>query len=146
MCMARCKCSTYLKYPIQYDLFLYFSENYALIIEQSFGVWHTKCFTHEFLTNNTAVHSVFADICHRLSYATASSMKWRQLKPWGERVSRYEQQPTKVSINNKYRSVKINDDLTLQYIRPSHPIAELEPWNPIDECVEVEVNCVGTEI
>lgn len=126
------------------NLFI-FSDNYALIIEQTYGVWHTKCFPKHQPRNETEL----IHICHRLGYAAATSVKWRVISlPWATRAARYEKPASKVVVRNKYTPLRVNDKFTLRYVRPSRPIGHLQPWdlNDEDACDEIEINCFGTQM
>lgn len=117
-----------------------------MVIEQSYGIWHTKCFDKRSPINGTEIK----DICASLGYRNTQNATWHTLDDQLYRNSkraRYNQPPSKVVVGHKYAPIKLNDNFTLKYIRSSRSYGKLEPWEQVDDenCNQVEVNCDGKE-
>ncbi|XP_055376731.1 serine protease nudel [Condylostylus longicornis] len=134
------------------------SDGYGQLIEQSFGVWHTKCFPRN---KPLPSQKDIWEICKKLGYNnyqySENSVKYRIIdndnitseiinsnlnakKTNSKRIKYME--PSKHIIVNKFSPIHINRNLTLM-MKPSRPIAQLIKWNDDDEknCYRMEIKC-----
>ncbi|XP_073841369.1 serine protease nudel [Musca autumnalis] len=133
------------------------SPSYGQVIEQSYGVWHTKCFPK---SNPPDVKEV-RRICSKLGYNPYHQPSYRLIDDSinevvdileapdqrgrsfsNESLSGLYRSPTKAVIANKMSPLMLNDDLIL-FMKPSRPIARLERWNSTDseKCLRLEIKC-----
>lgn len=94
--------------------FFYFSDNFALIIEQKYGIWEAKCFS-----KNSTVN--LFEICSRLGYKSASAVQ-------SQRLDRDQ-------LQKQYRLLPT---IVVEYVIPS-----LERWGPFGDCDAIEINCMN---
>lgn len=137
-------------------------DGYGQVIEQTFGIWHTKCFPRPHLPTDADV----AEICVELGYhqnkasyrvisnKSSMSIYWLlAINYWISFVSasgrssldsqsKYRNAPTKAAVVNKFTPLKVNSELTL-YVKPSRPIAKLVNWDSTDDakCYRLEIRC-----
>lgn len=57
-------------------LFIYSNDGYAQVIEQSYGIWHTKCFPR----SNPPDQNEIQDICKQLGYLNTSKVNFRVIQ------------------------------------------------------------------
>ncbi|XP_059216727.1 serine protease nudel [Stomoxys calcitrans] len=133
------------------------SPQYGQVIEQSYGVWHTKCFPKSSPPNVTVVRQ----ICSKLGYNPYLQPSYRLIDDSRNEVIDTREAPdqrgrsfsnasiadlyrpsTKAVIANKMSPLLLNDDLIL-FVKPSRPIAELERLNSSEseECLRLEIKC-----
>lgn len=130
---------------------------YGQVIEQSYGIWHTKCFPKSSPPSDTEVR----EICGKLGYNPSRQPSYRLIDDaankavhtyeWADRrgrsfsnetlVGKYRDS-TKALIISKFSPLQLNDRLTL-FLKPSRPIAELVKWNSTDSsrCFRLEIRC-----
>ncbi|XP_060656762.1 serine protease nudel [Drosophila nasuta] len=130
---------------------------YGQVIEQSYGIWHTKCFPKSTPPSNAEVRS----ICEKLGYNPHRQPSYRLIDDaaneavhtyeWADRrgrsfsndtlVGKYRDS-TKAQIVSKFSPLQLNERLTL-FLKPSRPIAELVRWNSTDSsrCFRLEIRC-----
>lgn len=130
---------------------------YGQVIEQSYGVWHTKCFPKSSPPDVAQVRQ----ICSKLGYNPHQLPSYRLIddslnevidtleapdqrgRSFGNESLTGQYRPsTKAVIANKMSPLMLNDDLIL-FMKPSRPIAQLERWNSSDseKCLRLEVKC-----
>lgn len=120
------------------------NSEYAQVIEQSFGIWHTKCFPKNQPPNSTEI----GDICKQLGYKSATKPDFRIIEDGddckkdqtGVESKKYRES-TKAEIVSKFSAVRLND-LTV-FVKPSRPIARLVRWDKTDseKCYRLEIKC-----
>ncbi|XP_075160655.1 serine protease nudel isoform X2 [Haematobia irritans] len=134
------------------------SFKYGQVIEQSYGVWHTKCFPKSSPPNVTEVRQ----ICKKLGYNPYQQPSYRLIDDSLNEVIETREVPdqrgrsfssdnvadlyrpsTKAVIATKMSPLLLNDDLIL-FMKPSRPIAELERLSSSDSenCLRLEVKCL----
>lgn len=119
------------------------SSDYAQVIEQSFGIWHTKCFPRNQPPNTTEI----ADICKQLGYKTIKKPDFRFIEDEdGKKTeanvnSKKYRESTKAEIVSKFSAVRLNS-MTV-FVKPSRPIARLVKWDKTDseKCNRLEIKC-----
>ncbi|KAH8302029.1 hypothetical protein KR044_001962 [Drosophila immigrans] len=131
--------------------------HYGQVIEQSYGIWHTKCFPKSTPPSNAEVRN----ICEKLGYNPHRQPSYRLIDDaaneavhtyeWADRrgrafsndtlVGKYRES-TKAQIVSKFSPLQLNERLTL-FLKPSRPIAELVRWNSTDSsrCFRLEIRC-----
>ncbi|XP_030372778.1 serine protease nudel [Scaptodrosophila lebanonensis] len=130
---------------------------YGQVIEQSYGIWHTKCFPK---STPPGIKEVRA-ICAKLGYNPYRQPSYRLIDDGANKaVETYEwadqrgrsfsndtlvgkyRESTKAKIVSKFSPLQLNDQLTL-FLKPSRPIAELVKWNATDSsrCFRLEIRC-----
>ncbi|XP_017468639.1 PREDICTED: serine protease nudel [Rhagoletis zephyria] len=134
---------------------------YGQVIEQTYGVWHTKCFARD---NPPDVKEV-RQICQKLGFSPFKQPSYRiiddaaqevvETNEWPDQRGRsfgndYEsplnvryRSATKAVVVSKFSPLNLNDELTL-FLKPSRPIAEVTRWNAADsdKCYRLEVKCM----
>lgn len=134
------------------------SMQYGQVIEQSYGIWHTKCFPK---SKPPGINEV-REICKKLGYNPDRLPSYRLLddasnKPQhtfevpdrrgrifsNETVVGKYRDSTKAVIISKFSPLQLNEQLTL-FLKPSRAIAELVRWNATDSnsCYRLEIRCV----
>ncbi|KAM7355778.1 serine protease nudel isoform 2-T2 [Cochliomyia hominivorax] len=130
---------------------------YGQLLEQSYGVWHTKCFPKSAPPDMSEVRQ----ICQKLGYSPYRQPSYRLIDDALNDVifakespdqrgrsfsndpleGRYRS-PTKAVIANRFSPLHLNDEFTL-FVKPSRPIAELVRWNTTDseKCLRLEIKC-----
>lgn len=130
---------------------------YGQVIEQTYGIWHTKCFPK---TSPPSISEV-RDICKKLGYNPDRFPSYRLIddatneakhtfevadrrgRAFGNDtlVGKYRDS-TKALIVSKFSPLQLNEQLTL-FLKPSRPIAELVRWNTTDSnrCFRLEIRC-----
>ncbi|KAM8710459.1 hypothetical protein ACLKA7_017128 [Drosophila subpalustris] len=130
---------------------------YGQVIEQSYGIWHTKCFPKSTPPSTAEVR----EICRKLGYNPDRQPSYRLIDDaaneavhtyeWADRrgrnfsndtlVGKYRDS-TKALIISKFSPLQLNERLTL-FLKPSRPIAELVRWNSTDSsrCYRLEIRC-----
>ncbi|XP_017840080.1 serine protease nudel [Drosophila busckii] len=132
-------------------------QSYGQVIEQTYGVWHTKCFPKSTPPSNDEVRQ----ICRQLGYSPDRQPSYRLIDDASnEAVHTYEwadmrgrsfgnstavgkyRESTKAVIISKFSPLQLNERLTL-FLKPSRPIAELVKWNATDSsrCYRLEIHC-----
>ncbi|XP_037949020.1 serine protease nudel [Teleopsis dalmanni] len=130
---------------------------YGQVIEQSYGIWHTKCFPKSTPPNTYEVKQ----ICKKLGYSPYRHPQYRIIDDAANEVIDTNELPdqrgrtfgndsligkyrtaTKAVIVSKFSPLYLNNDLTL-FLKPSRPIAELVRWNATDSsnCYRLEIKC-----
>ncbi|EDW78727.2 uncharacterized protein Dwil_GK12588 [Drosophila willistoni] len=131
---------------------------YGQVIEQTYGIWHTKCFPKSSPPKSEEVR----EICKKLGYNPYRQPSYRLIDDsTNEAVYTYEMAPdqrgrsfsnetlvgkyrqsTKAVIMSKFSPLQLNERLTL-FLKPSRPIAELVKWNATDStsCFRLEIRC-----
>ncbi|KAH8365787.1 hypothetical protein KR093_004396 [Drosophila rubida] len=131
--------------------------HYGQVIEQSYGIWHTKCFPKSTPPSSAEVRH----ICEKLGYNPNRQPSYRLIDDaaneavhtyeWADRrgrsfsndtlVGKYRDS-TKAQIISKFSPLQLNERLTL-FLKPSRPIAELVKWNSTDSsrCFRLEIRC-----
>ncbi|TDG47498.1 hypothetical protein AWZ03_006090 [Drosophila navojoa] len=134
------------------------SMQYGQVIEQSYGIWHTKCFPK---SKPPGINEV-REICKKLGYNPDRLPSYRLLDDASNRpqhtfevpdrrgrvfsnetvVGKYRDS-TKAVIISKFSPLQLNEQLTL-FLKPSRAIAELVRWNATDSnsCYRLEIRCV----
>ncbi|XP_053955273.1 serine protease nudel isoform X2 [Anastrepha ludens] len=134
---------------------------YGQVIEQTYGVWHTKCFPR---SNPPDVKDV-REICKKLGFNPYKLPSYRIIDDAAQKVAATNEWPdqrgrsfgnddesplmeryrsaTKAVVVNKFSPLTLNDELTL-FLKPSRPIAEVERWNATDSemCFRLEIKCM----
>ncbi|KAJ6641084.1 Serine protease nudel [Pseudolycoriella hygida] len=119
------------------------NDGYGQVIEQSYGIWHTKCFPRPHLPTDEDV----AELCVELGYHQ-NRPSYRLISNSGsarsflDSNSTYRNEPTKATVVNKFTPLRVNSELTL-YVKPSRPIAKLVNWDRTDDakCFRLEIKC-----
>ncbi|XP_037043608.1 serine protease nudel-like isoform X2 [Bradysia coprophila] len=120
-------------------------DGYGQVIEQTFGIWHTKCFPRPHLPTDADV----AELCVELgyhqnkpSYRLIDSNNSTSERSTTESKSKYRFKPTKAAVVNKFAPLRVNSEFTL-YVKPSRPIAKLVNWDKTDDakCYRLEIRC-----
>ncbi|BFF98991.1 serine protease nudel [Drosophila madeirensis] len=130
---------------------------YGQVIEQTYGIWHTKCFPKSAPPNMDEVR----EICKKLGYNPYRQPSYRLIDDEENKaVQTYElldqrgrmfsneslvgkyRDPTKALIVSKFSPLQLNERLTL-FLKSSRPIAELVRWNATDSdrCYRLEIRC-----
>ncbi|XP_017080584.2 serine protease nudel [Drosophila eugracilis] len=130
---------------------------YGQVIEQTYGIWHTKCFPKSQPPQIDEVR----DICKKLGYNPYRQPSYRLIDDEESKpVHTYEladrqgrsfsnesllgkyRDSTKALIISKFSPLQLNDRLTL-FLKSSRPIAELVRWNATDSsmCYRLEIRC-----
>ncbi|KAH8305277.1 hypothetical protein KR018_010024, partial [Drosophila ironensis] len=130
---------------------------YGQVIEQTYGIWHTKCFPK---SSPPQVDEV-REICKKLGYNPYRQPSYRLIDDEENKaVHTYEladmrgrsfsnetlvgkyRDSTKAMIVSKFSPLQLNDRLTL-FLKSSRPIAELVRWNATDSsrCYRLEIRC-----
>ncbi|XP_055842461.1 serine protease nudel [Episyrphus balteatus] len=127
------------------------TSGYGQVTEQSYGVWHTKCFPRHRPPDSNEV----AEICRKLGYNNWRPPSYRLIDDNADIVAAthvedggFTKSPgkyrdaTKAVVINKFSPLHLNEDLTL-IMKPSRPIAQLVKWNQTDSsnCYRLEVKC-----
>ncbi|XP_004525699.1 serine protease nudel isoform X2 [Ceratitis capitata] len=134
---------------------------FGQVIEQTYGVWHTKCFPRSRPPDVNEVRQ----ICKQLGFSPFKQPSYRiiddvakkvvETNEWPDQRGRSfgndEESPlheryrsaTKAVVVSKFSPLNLNDDLTL-FLKPSRPIAEVAQWNATDsdKCYRLEINCM----
>ncbi|XP_067643607.1 serine protease nudel isoform X1 [Eurosta solidaginis] len=137
------------------------SQQYGQVIEQTYGVWHTKCFPRKSPPDVREVRK----ICKQLGYSPYKQPSYRviddaamavvETNEWpdqrGRSFGREEESPlkgryrsaTKAVVVSKFSPLSLNEELTL-FLKPSRPIAEVAQWNRTDSenCYRLEIKCM----
>lgn len=132
------------------------------VIEQHYGIWHTKCYPRENPPDLLEVQRV----CRSMGYNGQLRPTFRIIDDNARRdgnvlqslaqffnarsssslplasTSRQYRSPTKAAILTKFSPVDINKFRIL--IRASRPLAELVPWDEDDlqRCLRLEIKCL----
>lgn len=130
---------------------------YGQVIEQSYGIWHTKCFPKSSPPDSSEVRQ----ICHKLGYnphrqpnyrliddaedEIVEASEWPDMKGrsfGNESIAGKYRDSTKAVVVSRFSPLHLNDELTL-FLKPSRPIAELVRWNATDSsrCLRLEIRC-----
>ncbi|EDV41196.1 uncharacterized protein Dana_GF10896 [Drosophila ananassae] len=130
---------------------------YGQVIEQTYGIWHTKCFPK---SSPPQVDEV-REICKKLGYNPYRQPSYRLIDDEENKaVHTYEladrqgrsfsndslvgkyRDSTKALIISKFSPLQLNERLTL-FLKSSRPIAELVRWNATDSsrCYRLEIRC-----
>nr|NP_523947.2 nudel [Drosophila melanogaster]P98159.2 RecName: Full=Serine protease nudel; Flags: Precursor [Drosophila melanogaster]AAF50656.1 nudel [Drosophila melanogaster] len=130
---------------------------YGQVIEQTYGIWHTKCFPK---SKPPQVDEV-REICKKLGYNPYRQPSYRLIDDEENKpVHTYEladrqgrsfsneslmgkyRDSTKALIISKFSPLQLNERLTL-FLKSSRPIAELVRWNATDSsmCYRLEIRC-----
>ncbi|XP_046808532.1 serine protease nudel [Lucilia cuprina] len=130
---------------------------YGQLLEQSYGIWHTKCFPKSTPPDMSEVRQ----ICQKLGYSPYRQPSYRLIDDALNDVIFTQESPdqrgrsfsndplagkyrtsTKAIIKNKFSPLLLNEQLTL-FVKPSRPIAELVRWNTTDseKCLRLEIKC-----
>ncbi|KAH8418283.1 hypothetical protein KR222_011544, partial [Zaprionus bogoriensis] len=152
-----------IEHPLQMEQLDYYAghkhavSQYGQVIEQSYGIWHTKCFPKSTPPSVAEVR----EICRKLGFNPDRQPSYRLIDDaaneavhtyeWADRrgrsfsndtlVGKYRDS-TKALIISKFSPLQLNDRLTL-FLKPSRPIAELVRWNSTDSsrCFRLEIRC-----
>ncbi|XP_070070501.1 serine protease nudel [Drosophila takahashii] len=130
---------------------------YGQVIEQTYGIWHTKCFPK---SKPLQVDEV-REICKKLGYNPYRQPSYRLIDDEENKaVHTFEladrqgrsfsneslmgkyRDSTKALIVSKFSPLQLNERLTL-FLKSSRPIAELVRWNATDSsmCYRLEIRC-----
>ncbi|XP_020801689.1 serine protease nudel [Drosophila serrata] len=130
---------------------------YGQVIEQTYGIWHTKCFPKSKPPHVDEVR----EICKKLGYNPYRQPSYRLIDDAENKaVHTYEtadqrgrsfsnetlvgkyREATKALIVSKFSPLQLNERLTL-FLKSSRPIAELVRWNATDSnlCYRLEIRC-----
>ncbi|XP_017028686.1 serine protease nudel [Drosophila kikkawai] len=130
---------------------------YGQVIEQTYGIWHTKCFPKSKPPHLDEVR----EICRKLGYNPYRQPSYRLIDDAENKaVHTYEtadrrgrsfsnetlvgkyREATKARIVSKFSPLQLNERLTL-FLKSSRPIAELVRWNATDSslCYRLEIRC-----
>ncbi|XP_063702432.1 serine protease nudel [Culicoides brevitarsis] len=136
------------------------SDGYYEVMQQEFGVWHTKCFPK----SKPPTQTDLIEICRKMGYIDPKYPKARArvdnetvmailpnsdnsqmefVREERKLNTTHDLAPaTKAIISNKFSTLQVNDDIKL-YVKPSRPLASLVEWDKNDEknCFRVEINC-----
>jgi hypothetical protein len=139
-------------------LILFFSNGFGEVIQRSFGIWHTKCFSKETPPNLEELE----DLCKKLGFKASTkaigritnpkidskinevdSKMPRNMTAEGTPIEFQMFNATKVVTYTKFAAVKINDAFTI-HLRPSKPLAKLVSWdeNDHENCHRMELKCI----
>lgn len=117
------------------------NSEYAQVVEQSFGIWHTKCFPRNRPPNTTEI----GDICKQLGYVPLKKPDFRIIEEDSDddkvvETGKYRES-TKAEIVSKFSAVRL-DNFTV-FVKPSRPIARLVKWDKTDseKCNRLEIKC-----
>ncbi|XP_018802271.1 PREDICTED: serine protease nudel [Bactrocera latifrons] len=134
---------------------------FGQVIEQSYGVWHTKCFPR----NSPPDLKEVRQICKKLGFSPYKQPSYRIIddavkqvvatNEWPDQRGRSfgddEESPlaeryrsaTKAVVVSKFSPLSLNEELTL-FLKPSRPIAEVAHWNATDsdKCYRLEIKCM----
>ena len=131
--------------------------SYGQVIEQTYGIWHTKCFPKTTPPDMSEVRQ----ICRKLGYNPYRQPSYRLIDDALNEVIDTKEAPdqrgrsfsnatllgkyrsaTKAVIKTKFSPLLLNQELTL-FVKPSRPIAELVHWNTTDSenCLRLEIKC-----
>ncbi|XP_011186210.3 serine protease nudel [Zeugodacus cucurbitae] len=134
---------------------------YGQVIEQTYGVWHTKCFPRESPPDVKEVRQ----ICKKLGFSPYKQPSYRIIddavkevvvtNEWPDQRGRSfgddDESPleeryrsaTKAVVVSKFSPLSLNEELTL-FLKPSRPIAEVAHWNATDsdKCYRLEIKCM----
>ncbi|XP_055910873.1 serine protease nudel [Eupeodes corollae] len=137
--------------PSAYPSSSSFTSGYGQVTEQSYGIWHTKCFPRQRPPDSDEV----SEICRKLGYHSRRPPSYRLIDDNADIVAAthvenggFTKSPgkyrdaTKAVVINKFSPLHLNEDLTL-IMKPSRPIAQLVKWNQTDSknCYRLEVKC-----
>uniref|UniRef100_A0A1B0D634 Uncharacterized protein n=1 Tax=Phlebotomus papatasi TaxID=29031 RepID=A0A1B0D634_PHLPP len=112
---------TGIRYP------LYNSDGFGEIVEQSFGMWHTKCFPRKENLNRTAI----GGICmHGNAEIRVMDDNLRNELD-NTTISTLLGAPTKAVVANKFSPLQLNDDFVV-FIKPSKSIVDVSEWSQED--------------
>lgn len=136
------------KYLIEDKYFFFsFSDGFGEVMQNSFGIWHTKCFPKAAPPTQEQLEY----LCKQLGFGNVARAESRITNPAeNERQSKDDVQvefhsinATKVVFYSKFSAVKVNDDFTV-HLRPSQPLATLVEWDKTDHenCHRMDLKCV----
>lgn len=135
---------------LQFLVFFFLSDGYAQVIQQSYGVWHTKCFPKPNPPNAREIE----EICKKLGFTKTTHANGRIIYDQNDlnlnmaAINKsnsnyyYQRKPTKVMVLNDFSILRVHEDFEFN-IKPSRPTVKVENWNELDErkCFRVEVRC-----
>ncbi|XP_058836544.1 serine protease nudel [Topomyia yanbarensis] len=121
--------------------------NYGEVMQQTFGVWHSKCFPKNVKYDDLAIK----EICRSIGYRKIPKVYGRKMlqesrlrtaNNTGNPVDRLRKTATKAVVLNKFSKVVINDKQSF-FMKPSRPMFRLVNWDEEDEraCDRLEINC-----
>lgn len=111
-------------------------------MEQSFGIWHTRCFPKE----TPPTIEELERLCIKLGFKAGSKAIGRITNTSANLRSKNSVESfnaTKVAAFAKFAPVKVNEDFTV-HLRPSRPLAQLVSWEEGDheKCHRMELKCI----
>ena len=108
-------------------------------MQQTYGVWHTKCFPKP----NPPTQSELEAICRRIGYTDVTKVEQNLIPAAKNGTFEYFwQNATKSMTENKFAPIRLNEYFTVQ-MKVSQPIAKLVSWNKSDQqnCSRLEIRC-----
>lgn len=117
------------------------SDGYGEVIQQTYGIWHTKCFPRPTPPTDAEVQN----ICQQIGYYDATRARGRIIDENDEKFRSKSSQlevATKAVVTNQIAPLKLNENLTI-YLKSSKPNAELANWDAADKlkCYRLEISC-----
>ncbi|XP_058066271.1 serine protease nudel [Anopheles bellator] len=124
-----------------------YEAGYGELMEQSFGIWHSKCFPKTAQFGDEYMR----DICEQLGYgqvrkiygrAIVEQSRLRTANSTDSPAEKLRRAATKTIVQNKFSKVVINGNHTF-YMKPSRPMFKVINWNYHDEqnCHRLELLC-----
>ncbi|XP_058457030.1 serine protease nudel [Malaya genurostris] len=121
--------------------------NYGEVMQQTFGVWHSKCFAKNVKYDDQTI----MEICQSVGYRRIPKVYGRKMlqesrlrtaNNTGNPVDRLRLTATKAVVMNKFSKVVINEKQSF-FMKPSRPMFRLVNWDEQDErnCDRLEINC-----
>ncbi|XP_055630192.1 serine protease nudel isoform X2 [Toxorhynchites rutilus septentrionalis] len=123
--------------------------NYGEVMQQSFGIWHSKCFPKDVKYDDENIRQ----ICESIGYHRTAKIYGRKMQhgdatgrmansSTDDPVEKTRSVPTKAVVLNKFSKVVINPKQSF-FMKPSRPMFKLVNWSYEDEmnCDRLEINC-----
>ncbi|XP_058123209.1 serine protease nudel [Anopheles ziemanni] len=125
-----------------------YEAGYGELMEQSYGIWHSKCFPKTAQFDDEYMRRV----CEQLGYSQVRKIYGRAIveearlrttaNDTESPVEKLRRAATKTVVQNKFSKVVINANHTF-YMKPSRPMFKVINWNQEDQqnCHRLELLC-----
>lgn len=117
--------------------------DYGELVQRSYGIWHTKCYSKAFAPSQTEL----LQLCQAIGIRTAIDGARIDVRIIDETLPDPARLSASLAVQDSgYHSVMLNNRTTF-YMRPSRPLVKLVPWQDYqrENCFRLEISCEATD-